>query len=77
MVVNNKLYFLGGLLSNSEGKTQIATLYRDTKSRQVEVKWTLGPEIPVKTGSGVAADINGKASIFINATNKAKKWQIE
>ena len=64
-------------MSNSEGKTQIATLYRDTTSGEVEVKWTYGPEIPIKTGSGVAAVIRGKASIFINATNKAKKWQIE
>ena len=64
VVYNNRLYLLGGVGSKSEGKTQIATLYRDTTSGQVDVKWTLGPEIPIKTGSAVAAVVKGKASIY-------------
>ena len=62
VVYKNKLYLLGGVSSESEGKNQIATLYRD-EAGAVQVKWTLGPESPVVTGSAVAALIKDKVSL--------------
>ena len=62
VVYKNKLYLLGGVDGQSEGKTQIATLYRD-KNGAVQVAWTLGPAIPVVTGSAVAAVIKDKVSM--------------
>ena len=44
-------------MSKSEVKTKIATVYRGATTGLVGVKWTLGSNIPVMTGTAVAAVI--------------------
>ena len=57
VVCSNKLCLLGGVMSKSEVKTKIATVYRGATTGLVGVKWTLGSNIPVMTGTAVAAVI--------------------
>ena len=51
-VFNGKLYLFGGLGNGSERKTQI---YDPTSN-----SWTLGEDLPYKTGSAASAVINGE-----------------
>lgn len=62
-VINNELYLFGGLAAG-ESATQIASL--EETSTGVTVSWSLGPELPIPSGSASTALIDDKARLSLH-----------